>query len=174
LRTALSGIHRFGVYALEDIPAGRIVIEYTGKRMSWAKASRVPFEKSIYIADLKRGFAIDGRIGGSGAEYVNHSCEPNLKPKRSRGHLFFCRPAEHPVRRRANHGLQISHKIATHTLPLRCPQLPEDIYGGSRKIISTSRWRSSICSTTMKRSSYIRCSEIFSRPKFRRPRKSQN
>jgi SET domain-containing protein len=71
-----SGIHRFGVYALEDIPADRIVIEYTGRRMSWAKASRVPFEKSIYIANLKRGYAVDGRIGGSGAEYVNHSCEP--------------------------------------------------------------------------------------------------
>src|SRR6202140_1883014 len=90
LRTALSGIHRFGVYALEHIPAGRIVIEYTGKQMSWAKASRVPFEKSIYIANLKRGCAVDGRIGGSGAEYINHSCEPNLKPKRAWGHLFFC------------------------------------------------------------------------------------
>jgi uncharacterized protein len=44
LRTAFSGIHRFGVYALEDIPAGRMVIEYTGKRMSWAEVSRVPFE----------------------------------------------------------------------------------------------------------------------------------
>ena len=90
LRTALSGIHRFGVYALEDIPAGRIVIEYTGKRMSWAKASRVPFEKSIYLANLKRGYSIDGRTGGSGAEYVNHSCEPNLKPRRTPGRLFFC------------------------------------------------------------------------------------
>jgi hypothetical protein len=26
-----SGIHRFGVYALENIPARRVVIEYTGR-----------------------------------------------------------------------------------------------------------------------------------------------
>jgi SET domain-containing protein len=118
LRTALSGIHRFGVYTLEDIPAGRIVIEYTGKRMSWAPASRVPFEKSIYIANLKRGFAIDGRIGGSGAEYVNHSCEPNLKPKRTPGHLFFC------SRRKIQSGEELTmdynYSIKLRRIPCRC------------------------------------------------------
>lgn len=118
LRTALSGIHRFGVYALEDIPAGRMVIEYTGKRMSWAEVSRVPFEKSIYIADLRRGYAVDGRIGGSGAEYVNHSCEPNLKPKRSRGHLFLC------SRRKIRAGEELTndynYSIKLRRVPCRC------------------------------------------------------
>jgi uncharacterized protein len=118
LRTALSGIHRFGVYALEDIPAGRIVIEYTGKRMSWAEVSRVPFEKSIYIADLKRGYAVDGRIGGSGAEYINHSCEPNLKAKRTAGHLFYC--SRRKIRSGEELTVDYNYSIKLRRIPCRC------------------------------------------------------
>jgi SET domain-containing protein len=32
---------------------------------------------------------LDGRFGGSGAEFVNHSCDPNLVWKRVHGHLVF-------------------------------------------------------------------------------------
>jgi uncharacterized protein len=118
LRTALSEIHRFGVYALEDIPVDRIVIEYTGKRKSWAKVFRIPFEKSIYLANLKRGYAVDGRIGGSGAEYVNHSCEPNLKPKRSRGHLFFC--SRRKIRSGEELTMDYKYPIKLRRIPCRC------------------------------------------------------
>jgi SET domain-containing protein len=38
---------------------------------------------------LNARWAIDGAIGGSGAELVNHSCAPNLKVRRRRGHLLF-------------------------------------------------------------------------------------
>src|ERR1700686_522802 len=118
LRTALSGIRRFGVYALGDIPARRIGIEYTGKLMSWAEASRVPFEKSIYIADLRRGYAVDGRIGGSGAEYVNHSCEPNLKPKRTPGHLFLC--SRRKIRLGGELTMDYKYSIKLRRIPCRC------------------------------------------------------
>jgi SET domain-containing protein len=30
-----------------------------------------------------------GGVGGSGAEYANHSCKPNLKIKRATGCLFL-------------------------------------------------------------------------------------
>jgi uncharacterized protein len=106
------------VYVLEDIPAGRIVIEYTGKRMSWAKASRVPFEKSIYLANLKRGYSIDGRIGGSGAEYVNHRCEPNLKPKRTPGHLFF--RSRRKIRSGEELTMDYRYSIKLRRIPCRC------------------------------------------------------
>jgi uncharacterized protein len=121
LRTAPSGIHRIGVYALEDIPAGRTVIEYTGKRMSWAEASRVPFEKSIYLADLKRGYAVDGRIGGSGAEYVNHSCEPNMKPTRTPGHLFYC--SRRKIRSGEELTVDYKYSIKLRRTPCRCGAL---------------------------------------------------
>jgi len=32
---------------------------------------------------------IDGAAGGSGAEYVNHSCEPNLVSRIVRGHILY-------------------------------------------------------------------------------------
>jgi hypothetical protein len=37
---------------------------------------------------------IDGVIGGSGAEYINHSCAPNLRSRLVRGHIlsFSTRP----------------------------------------------------------------------------------
>jgi SET domain-containing protein len=37
---------------------------------------------------------IDGAIGGSGAEYVNHSCAPNLRARVARGRIvYFSRQA---------------------------------------------------------------------------------
>ena len=38
----------------------------------------------------------DGAIGGSGAEYINHSCEPNLRAAVSRRRLYLLslRPIE--------------------------------------------------------------------------------
>lgn len=89
LRTGYSKIHRFGVYAMEDIPAKRLVIEYTGKIRTWGQTSKVPQAKSIYLACLKRGLSVDGQTGGSGAQLVNHSCDPSLKFKRARGRLFL-------------------------------------------------------------------------------------
>ena len=34
-------------------------------------------------------WTIDGAIGGSGAEYINHSCAPNLKARLLRGHILY-------------------------------------------------------------------------------------
>lgn len=89
LHTGYSGIHRFGVYALENIPARRIVIEYTGKRLGDGKLARLPFTKTVYVAGLTECVSIGGREGGSGAEFVNHSCVPNLEMKRAEGRLFL-------------------------------------------------------------------------------------
>jgi SET domain-containing protein len=89
LRTGYSRIHRFAVYALEDIPAKRVVIEYTGKIRTWGQTSKVPPAKGIYLACLKRGLSVDGGTGGSGAQLVNHSCNPSLNFKRAQGRLFL-------------------------------------------------------------------------------------
>jgi SET domain-containing protein len=42
-----------------------------------------------YLARLNSRYILDGIVGGSGAEFVNHSCEPNLLTRRSRDRLFF-------------------------------------------------------------------------------------
>jgi len=95
LRVGRSRVHGRGVFAAEPIPAGRKVMEYTGERISRRETRRRFLrawrsrERHIYLARLNLYWAVDGSVGGSGAELINHSCDPNLQWKRSRGHLFF-------------------------------------------------------------------------------------
>jgi uncharacterized protein len=97
LRIAPSKIHRWGVYAGEPIPAGRKVIEYTGEPCSRRETKRRASAKLNYMFTLDNYWALDGSVGGSGAEYINHSCDPNLYAKIVKGHiLYICR---RPIRR---------------------------------------------------------------------------
>jgi len=89
LRTGYSRIYRIGVYALEDIPARRLVIEYNGKRLNWEKATQLRFPQDIYLARVKSGYVLDGGVAGSGAQLANHSCNPNMKKKYSQGRMFL-------------------------------------------------------------------------------------
>jgi SET domain-containing protein len=73
-----SRIHRWGIFAAEPIPRRRRVIEYTGERIGRAEAYRRRLRPHIYLFWVGPRRAIDGAIGGSGAEFVNHGCEPNL------------------------------------------------------------------------------------------------
>ena len=72
-----SAIHRWGVYAEENIPRGRKVIEYTGERISRRETKRRGTGSVTYLFTLDDYWTIDGAVGGSGAEYINHSCDPN-------------------------------------------------------------------------------------------------
>jgi uncharacterized protein len=80
-----SAMHRYGVSALEDIPAGRRVMEYTGKRLTLEQAGKISPPEDLYIAWLKPGWFVDGRRQGSGAQFVNHSCKPNAATRRMGG-----------------------------------------------------------------------------------------
>lgn len=100
LRVACSGIHGSGVYACETIPPGRKVIEYTGEKVGRAERGRRVLRAwalrrppLLYLFTLDRYWAVDGAVGGSGAEIINHSCEPNLRTRRYAGHIlyFSCR-----------------------------------------------------------------------------------
>jgi SET domain-containing protein len=101
LQIRRSAIHRFGVFAAERIPQGQKVIEYTGQRISRRtilkrarRMSRAARRKLIYLAWVNRYWMVDGGIGGSGAQFINHSCEPNLSRRRLHGHiLLFSRRA---------------------------------------------------------------------------------
>lgn len=88
LRVARSNVHRFGVFAAEDIPTKRCVIEYRGKRLTYKQALRTA-SSSPYLVRLNNRWIIDGAVRGSGAELINHSCNPNLKLVRKRGHLYL-------------------------------------------------------------------------------------
>jgi SET domain-containing protein len=84
-----SKIHRFGVYAAERIPANRKVIEYTGERISRRETKRRGNGRFTYLFSLDSYWTLDGAFGGSGAEIINHSCDPNLRSTILRGHILY-------------------------------------------------------------------------------------
>jgi len=87
LRAAESKIHRWGIYAGEDIPANRKVIEYRGEKIGPREAKRRGSTPYLFVLDDY--WTIDGGVGGSGAELVNHSCHPNLVSRIMKGHIIY-------------------------------------------------------------------------------------
>lgn len=92
-----SSIHHRGVFALEPIPSGRKVIEYTGERISRRETKRRGTGRVTYLFTLDNYWTIDGAVGGSGAEIINHSCEPNLYTTILKGHILYM--SKRPIRR---------------------------------------------------------------------------
>lgn len=84
-----SRIHGRGVFAGEDIPANRKVIEYTGERISARQADKRGHGHCTYYFSLDRYWVLDGSVGGSGAELINHSCGPNLVSRIMKGHILY-------------------------------------------------------------------------------------
>jgi SET domain-containing protein len=113
-----SKIHQRGVYALEPIPARRKVIEYTGERLNRRDAKRRDRGSVTYLFSVDDYWTLDGAVGGSGAEIINHSCDPNLRANVVKGHiLYFSKRAI-----RAGEELTIDYRFP-HTVervPCRC------------------------------------------------------
>ena len=84
-----SKIHRWGAFANEPIPARRRVIEYTGERITSEEVDRRSRRKRLYIFSLGKRYALDGAVDGSGAEFINHSCDPNMEAHLVRGRIFL-------------------------------------------------------------------------------------
>ena len=90
MKLARSKIHRWGVYAGEFIPGNRKVIEYRGEKINRKETKRRSLEREFtYLFTLDAYWTIDGAAGGSGAEYINHSCDPNLTSRIMRGHIIY-------------------------------------------------------------------------------------
>lgn len=90
LRIAKSKVHRWGVFAMERIPMRRKVMEYTGEKLNRLETKRRSDERALhYLFTLNSYWTIDGAVGGSGAEFVNHSCDPNLWVWICRDHILY-------------------------------------------------------------------------------------
>jgi SET domain-containing protein len=77
-------------------PPRRKVIEYTGERISRRETKRRGQGSLTYLFTLDDYWTIDGAIGGSGAEIINHSCDPNLYACIMRGHILYM--SRRPIR----------------------------------------------------------------------------
>jgi uncharacterized protein len=113
-----SRIHRLGVFASERIPKGRKVIEYTGEHVGRREAKRRGCGAMTYLFTLNAYWTIDGAVGGSGAELINHCCEPNLYAWNFRGHILYM--SKRAIRRgeELTVDYQFSKKIGP--VPCRC------------------------------------------------------
>lgn len=125
LRVGRSRIQGLGVFAGEPIVAGRKVIEYSGERISNREANdrfrrlmRSRGHKRFCLFHLNKRWMVDGAVGGSGAELINHSCEPNLRTRRIRGHILYF------SRRRIRKGeeLTVDYRFSKKSVrvPCRC------------------------------------------------------
>lgn len=66
-----------GLFAATDIPAGRRIVEYTGKLITNEEVERRKSGKYFFGVDEK--FSIDGTPRTNVARYANHSCRPNAE-----------------------------------------------------------------------------------------------
>lgn len=65
------------------------MIEYTGEKISRVETKRRARRELNYLFTLDNYWTIDGAVGGSGAEFINHSCEPNLIARIMKGHILY-------------------------------------------------------------------------------------
>ena len=91
-----SRIERYGVFAEETILRGKRLMQYTGERISNREVTRRTIKRfaeqkegRVYIVRLDGRSMLDGAVGGSGAEFINHSCDPNLSMRKIRGRIFL-------------------------------------------------------------------------------------
>lgn len=85
-----SRIHGKGCFAAIPFRQQQPIAEYIGERISIAEAERrrrAAGDQSI--CDVDAEWAIDGRCGGNGTEYVNHSCNPNAYVIVSKDRIFI-------------------------------------------------------------------------------------
>ncbi len=65
-----------GLFALELIPAGRRIIEYTGPLVPNEEVEK---RRGKYFFGVNSKWAIDGSPRVNTARYINHSCRPNAE-----------------------------------------------------------------------------------------------
>lgn len=65
-----------GLYAQENIPKGKCIIEYTGDVVPKEKWKTI---NSLYLFEVSKKLTINGNTKTNTAKYINHSCRPNCE-----------------------------------------------------------------------------------------------
>ncbi|MFN0186365.1 MAG: SET domain-containing protein [Aquabacterium sp.] len=89
-----SGVHGKGVFALQPLARGEVVIEYIGEIVDWPEALRRhphnPAEPNhTFYFSLDSGDVIDANVGGNAARWINHACAPNCEADETDGRVFI-------------------------------------------------------------------------------------
>ena len=89
-----SGVHGKGVFALQPIAEGEVIIEYLGERISWQEAQRRhPHDPAqpnhTFYFEIDAEHVIDASVGGNAARWINHCCDPNCWADEQGGRIFI-------------------------------------------------------------------------------------
>jgi len=115
-----SPIHGRGVYAARKLLRGERIIEYRGRRISWAQADRIPSSdpkdpNHTFLFSLSDGkTVIDAAQGGNAARWINHACDPNCETEETDdGRVFIQAVRDIPRGQELNYdyGLIIDERI---------------------------------------------------------------
>ncbi|WP_312131657.1 SET domain-containing protein [Diaphorobacter nitroreducens] len=94
IQTRRSGVHGKGVFAVQDIAEGEVLVEYTGEVISWQEAQdRHPHDPAqpnhTFYFHVDEDRVIDAKFGGNSSRWINHSCDPNCFADEQGGRIFI-------------------------------------------------------------------------------------
>lgn len=75
-----------GLFAMEDIPKGKCIIEYVG---TVVPEEDLHNKNSKYYFELTKKLTINGNVPWNKAKYINHSCKPNCESVGPRERVFI-------------------------------------------------------------------------------------
>ena len=89
-----SGVHGKGVFAVQPIAKGELIIEYKGEVINWDEAlrrhPRDPEQPNhTFYFHLEGGDVIDGGVDGNASRWINHACEPNCEAEEDGRRIFI-------------------------------------------------------------------------------------
>ena len=89
-----SGVHGKGVFALQDLAEGEMLIEYAGEVIDWPEAlRRHPHDPEnpnhTFYFHIDENHVIDGKVRGNSSRWINHSCAPNCEAEEEGGRVFI-------------------------------------------------------------------------------------
>ncbi len=94
IQTRLSGVHGKGVFAVQDLAEGEVLLEYVGEIISWKEAlRRHPHDPKdpnhTFYFQIDDARVIDAKHGGNSSRWINHSCAPNCEADEDGGRVFI-------------------------------------------------------------------------------------
>lgn len=84
-----STIHGNGLFARVNIPAGTLLVEYDGVRLTADEGRQSAAAGNVFVFRVNRRESIDGSVAFNLARHANHSCRPNAQSQNIAGRIWL-------------------------------------------------------------------------------------
>jgi SET domain-containing protein len=79
-----------GLFAVETVQKGAIIVEYSGRRIPTSEARRYERKHaSKYMFEIDNRWTVDGSTRQNLARYANHACRPNAESDLVKGKIVL-------------------------------------------------------------------------------------